>query len=98
MPNIEIHAKGFQVNAAMVKMAIDAIMKEIGLEKEAITTIIDSTPESCESEPKLMPFIRVCASDVADIDKIVQAFKAKKLGIDVETLLLHSFIPRDEMW
>lgn len=72
-------------------------MQELGLAKDAVTTVICCTPESCDGKKKPMPFIRVCCTDVDEMERIIQAFKEHKLGVDTEKLLISEFIPADEM-
>ena len=91
MPNIEIYGD------ANLKSHIDKIMQEIGLGDEAITTIINSRPESCDGNNKSMSFVRVCSSRGDHLHDILIAFREKKLGVDTETLLLSGFIPAEKM-
>lgn len=93
MPNIQMYGK----HPEGLKERIELIMQKMGLGGDAITTDMASEPESCDGERRPMPFIRICASKVSDIDRIVEEFKSAGLEIDTETLLLNSFIPADKM-
>jgi len=98
--HIEIYentSRGSGSGWSPLKSRIDRILQELGLGHDAITTIIDCTPESCDGRKKPMPFIRVCCTDADEMEEIIKAFKERKLGVDTEKLLLGGFIPADEM-
>ena len=99
MPNIEIH--GLMGNTKELKIKIDKKMQEIGLGDDAITTIFNSKPESCDGLGdgigKQLPFLRIYASDKNELDKIINALKEMQLWLDVETLILNSFILKEKM-
>ncbi len=110
MPNIEIY--GFSGGASTwsrphggrqawgLREIIEKQIQSIGLENEAVVTVIyGSIVASCDEKRTSMPFIRVCSTDTEKekIERIVKAFKEAKIGFDVETLILNSFIPKDEM-
>ena len=93
MPNIEIHT----VDATdRLKSDIDTKMREISLGGEAITTVIGSRPQSCDGNYTHTPFLRVYSTDKSELNKVVKALKELKLDLDIETLMLNSFIPEIE--
>jgi hypothetical protein len=104
MPNIEIYGKRKLVNAVkkdeielnyLVNKIIKA-MKKIGKEDDAIIIMVEAMVIGC-SHGKDLPFIRVCSTDSQEIKTIVGALKEEKIGIDIETLILDSFILAREM-
>lgn len=110
MPNIEIHGYGeamvhnkgwFAIfvskTAFSMKEKIDEVMQEIGLGKEAITTIFPSIASTCDGEAKASPFIRISNTKPEETAKIVEALKKAHVIIDTETLTLTSFISSEEM-
>lgn len=100
MPNIEIHGLG---RTTKVKSLIDEKMQKIGYSDEAITNAFLSNPLSCDGDCIPKPFLRVCVSFKHDgshnneMSNIINALKELKLSLDVETLTLDSFIPKEEM-
>lgn len=95
MPNIEIYGVD---KPGVLKSSIDKKMQEIGLGDEAITVIYShATPEACDGTGKVMPFLRLCVPDRDELNKVVDAIREMKLGLDVETLVLDSFIPSEKM-
>lgn len=100
MPNIEIYEDIFReagLFETSLKPKIDDIIKDLGFENEAITTVIECYPRSCDGKNESKSYIRICSNDENQIDSIVKAFKKHKLGVDVETLLLSEFFSAEEM-
>lgn len=107
MPNIEIYGYSFigaafrqfkeMEEASSLREKIQDALKQAGWEKEVVVTSIDSTCLSCDEPPKKMPFLRVCSTDTAEIKRLIDTLKNAQIGVDVETLLLNSFVPADEM-
>jgi len=103
MPNIEIHGFWFSRNekdlesAARARERIEIEMEKIGLQDDAVVTIVDSICTFCDGKKTRMPFIRICSTEKEEIDRIVSAIKKAKVSLDVETLVLTGFIPADEM-
>jgi len=97
MPNIML----FDVpDVIRVKKCIVTTMEQLGLAEEAVITTMGNQclVESCTSEPKPMPFIRICSSGSPDeLACIVNALRENNIGIDCETLQLSGFIPADKM-
>jgi hypothetical protein len=97
MPNIEIY--GFSSDEDLrvlgLKISIGKVMKSLGLEYDAITTVVNSSTHGCNGKADPMPFIRVCSTDPVGIEKIVNALKKERIGrqnVDIETLVLSGFI------
>lgn len=95
MPNIFIC--GYEMRAGAMKNKIDGIMQKMGLQDEAITSIVDMKAESCDGKKTIQPYLRVCSTDKAQILEIIHAFKEKGIGEDVEWLVVDGFIPADKM-
>lgn len=95
MPNIEIYGIECLSNETLkLKMTIDLVMRLLGLENDAITTVISSDTCSCNRKPKALPFIRICSTNPEEIRKIVEGLKKQKVGqhgVDIETLVLSGF-------
>lgn len=103
MPNFEIH--GFYADEDLLqilplKMFIDKTMEELGLTDDAITTVVKSSAKSCSDKKNSTPFIRIYSTNLAEIERIVDAFKKKRIGkhgVDIETLVLSRFVLAKEM-
>jgi len=99
MPNIEIHGEIGKDKEELIK----DILLVLGMwDKDAIINKIGSKPTSCpvknsSEKGKPMPYIRVCATDAAEIDKIVKTLKKAHLGVDTEELLLRKFTSAKDM-
>lgn len=89
---------GFEEPPLELVLAIAKKMREVGLEKEVVITIIHgSLVYSCSPAVSVSPFLRICATDDDEIKKVSYILKEMKIGIDVETFLLHGFVSASEM-
>jgi len=96
MPNIFIC--GYEREKAEdLKKIIDEVMKEMKLQHDAITSVVDMKTESCDGIRKSMPYLRICSTDKAQISEIIKSFRERKLEEDVEWIIMDGFIPAYEM-
>ena len=101
MPNIMFY--GFDsdtIYVALLRSKMNMVietMRELGLGQEAVVTTVNSECFACDGEQTPSPYIRICGTSPTEINAIVEALRAKKLGIDCETILLTDFIPGDQM-
>jgi len=95
MPNIFIC--GFGERAEEIKEIVDTIMQRLGLQDEAITSIVEMKTETCDGKRTPAPYLRVCSDNKIEIEIIIRALKRFQIGEDVEHLLLDGFIPAEEM-
>ena len=107
MPNIEIHGYGespccsgcynpvsVYSDAFKIKREIDSVISKLGLEKEAITTIIPSIAQTCDGKNDPAPFLRIFNTNTETGLLIAGALHAAKIFIDVEISVLSCFIPK----
>lgn len=80
-----------------VREKIKTALKLVKLDNESVITEIHSEVQSCISNIKSNPFIRVCSSDMKNIRKIIPALKKQRIEIDVEVLILNNFISKEDM-
>jgi hypothetical protein len=95
MSNIFICGYGEKADA--LKGIIDKLMHRVGLQDDAITSIVDMKAESCDGRRMPMPYLRICSTDEADIPKIINIFKEGKVKEDVEWLVMDGFIQASKM-
>lgn len=96
MANIE--CRGFsQGEKKILKPKIDAVLQSLGLGKESITDFFYDDPQSCDGQETSKPYLRVCSDTMAEILLIIDAFKAAKIGLDCEMLVLNGFISAEKM-
>lgn len=99
MPNIMMF--GFTEDQYQKKKKIiNQTMQELYLGNDAVTTRVVSEVESCDSKQTQMPYIVVRSTGgLEEINKIVEALKTKKIGVDCEKEPLPpgGFIPAKEM-
>ncbi len=96
MPNIMIC--GYEPHkAGELKGRIQSVMKALGLEEDAVTSIVQMEVESCDGLNTPVPYLRVCSTDEDQIQKIIRALKLAGLKEDLEYLVLTGFIPAKEM-
>ncbi|MEK7542847.1 MAG: hypothetical protein AAB503_00885 [Patescibacteria group bacterium] len=96
MPNIMIC--GFpEVQANKLKVKICQVMMDLNLGSDAVTSIVNMRVVSCDGKETPMPYIRICSTDGLEIRNITDALKKAKVLVDVEWLVLNSFIPAAEM-
>lgn len=95
MPNIFIC--GFGDEAEGLKRFVDDIMLDLGLQDDAITSIIETRPESCDGNRKSTPYIWVRSTKAGEIFLIIDALKEKGLRRDVEWDIIGGFIPAKKM-
>ena len=96
MPNIEL--VGFEENEAKIlKQRI--FFKLPCFERDGEDSIPDDTIIAIDSkkkpknrEGKNMPYIRIASTHPKDFDIIINLLKKMNLDLDVETLILNSFI------
>lgn len=95
MPNIQMYGFDKPWESSLL---IAEKMRKVGLGEEVVITIItNSHANSCVEAMPSSPYLRICATDINEIRKVGFALREMKIGVDVETLLLHSFVPADEM-
>ena len=83
-----------------LKISIDKAMKRLGKENDAITTVINSSTQGCKGKADPLPFLRICSTDLAEIEEIIRALKKECIGrqhVDIETFALSRFILAKEM-
>jgi len=95
MPNVIIC--GYGEKAEEMKELIDRIMQTLNLQGDAITSIVETKPESCDGERKPMPYLWVRSTSKEEVLRIINAFKAFDLKEDVEYDVIGGFIPASEM-
>ena len=96
MPNIFIC--GYEKKKAEdLKRFIDDIMQKLGLQDDAITSILETRPQSCDGRKKPMPYLWVRSTEKDEIFRIIDAFKKKGLRQDLEWDVIGDFISADEM-
>lgn len=99
MPNIEIYGKIGKKKEILIRDVLCAL----GIwGDDGVVTKINSVVRSCprktsNDKGSLMPFIRVCATDSEEINKIVKGLKMAHLGVDTEELVLKKFTSAKEM-
>lgn len=99
MPNLMVH--GFHTESShdpqLVSDMINA-MQSIGLGDEAIITIVPSCAWSCDGQQRSMPYVRIATTGSAEeVDRIIEALRAKSIGLDIEVLRLSRFIEAKDM-
>lgn len=105
MPNIEMH--GFKTRVIMddddtqhfemIKTKIHQVIRDLGMAEEGVITIHNTTVERCDGTDRPAPYLRVCGSDDAEIQTIIEALIECKIGVDCESLTLDDFYPDLEM-
>ncbi|MFC1756913.1 hypothetical protein ACFLZC_02035 [Patescibacteria group bacterium] len=98
MANIEIYGK--RRNIGSLENSIITWIQNAGLEEETVVTMIESSSRPCGKDGRLVCHIRVCSPDIEEIQEVVQVLRENRagmLGLSVETLILSSFIPKEEM-
>lgn len=73
-----------------VKRKVIEAIRDLECAEDTVLTRTASTVETIEGDEAL-PYIRVCGTEQAELDEILNAFHLAKLGEDVETLLLAGF-------
>jgi len=96
MPNIFICGYSKE-KAENLKTVIDDTMEELGLQDDAITSVVETKPESCDRKRNPMPHLWARSTDKKEVFKIIKAFKRKNLKEDLEWDIIGGFIPADEM-
>ncbi len=104
MHNIMIFGFEWSMYEEKLKPCINRVMRDLKLEKDAITTFFTSPgciTESCDGTAQKKPFILVCSYDYETIRLIIDALADNDIGVDCEPHLLGSeplrFIPAKEM-
>ncbi|MFC1623624.1 hypothetical protein ACFL05_00695 [Patescibacteria group bacterium] len=96
MPNIFIC--GFEKEKAEeLKKFIDETMKGLCLQDDAITSIVETRPESCDGSRKPMPHLWVRSTKENEVIVIIDAFKKRGLKLDLEWDVIGGFIPAEEL-
>ena len=96
MPNIEI--RGFEkYKAENLKRAIDRAMQGIGLQHDAVTSVMPMEVTTCDGRSIKTPYLRVCSTETAEIRMILDALRSAGVREDVEYLVLDGFIPASKM-
>ena len=97
MPNIEMH--GFSGDQAICKRdVIAAILESIGLDDDAVITVVPSTVTTADRKRRRpQPFIRICGTSQGEIDDIIAAMQTAGLQLDTEWLVLGGFIDAKNM-
>ena len=96
MPNI--HLCGFPSGEANVlKNEIDALMQDLGLGDDAVTTIWEVTVQSCDGKRTPRPYVAISSSSLTQMGAILGIFKKAQLGVDVECVTIDEFIPACDM-
>jgi len=95
MPNIFICGYGERAND--IKDTIDEVMQGIGLQDDAITSIVDMKAESCDGKRTPMPYLRICSTDVVEIFRIFKALEQNGVKEDIEFLVMSGFTPSFDM-
>lgn len=89
---------GYENKAAkLLKEFIDDLMREIGLENDAITSVMKSDTRSCDGEKEPRPYLWVRGTSQEEIFRVIEKFKETGLRQDVEWDVIGGFIPADEM-
>jgi len=96
MPNIIICGYEEETAEAMKKL-IDDIMQGLGLQDDAITTIIAAKTESCDGKRKSMPYLVVRSTSEDEVRRIIDAFKEKGVMQDLEWDVIGGFISAEDM-
>lgn len=96
MPNIFICGYG-TAEADYVKHIIDGAMKLIGLQDEAITSIVEMRPESCDYKKTSKPYLWIRSTKKKEIMAIIIALKAEGIKEDIEWDHIGGFIPAEKM-
>ncbi len=91
MPNIEICGYSTE-EAATIQSRIESIMQEMGLGEDAVTSIIPMTVTSCDGKRSPKPFLRICSTDMNEINRILLKIAKGDLRADIETLVLTGFV------
>lgn len=95
MPNILICGFGKRANG--IKRFIDALMQELDLQDEAITSIITMRAESCDGKKESRPYLCVRGTNNRQIFPIIDKFKEVGLRLDLEWEVIGGFIPAEDM-
>ncbi|NQV00933.1 MAG: hypothetical protein HQ537_02345 [Parcubacteria group bacterium] len=95
MPNIFIC--GYKEKADAMKNNIDWVINGIDLQDEAITSIAEIRPESCDGKKTPMPYLWIRSTDVAEIHRIINAFKKGKIIEYIEWDVVGGSIPAEKM-
>src|SRR5665647_937059 len=95
MPNIFIC--GYGKKARELKDFIDELMQEMDLQDDAITSIVETRPESCDGKNKRKPHLWVRSTDKEEIFRIIELFKEKGLRQDLEWDVIGGFILAEDM-
>lgn len=96
MPNIFIC--GYKKEKAEeLKKFIDETMKGLGLQDNAITSTVETRPESCDGNRNPMPHIWVRSTSKNEVFTIIDAFKKRGLKQDLEWDVIGGFIPAEEL-
>lgn len=85
MPNI--HFLGFSEQGyRIIKPRVNEVLKEIGLDTEAITTFHPgSVAESCDGKKTNMPYLHIFSSNEEHISRIINAFVENEMFFDIES-------------
>jgi hypothetical protein len=99
MPNIEIHGKIGREKEALIRkvLCVLGIWGDNGVITKMNSVVRSCPRKTASDEGVLMPFIRVCSTDPAEIEKIVGGLKMAHLGVDTEELVLRKFSSAKDM-
>lgn len=91
MPNIEIHGLGTET-AEMARNVFKVVRDALpDLAKDMVVSLCNDLV--IDQHDKNQPFLRVCTTEREDTGNLLRALKA--LGLDIEYLVLTSFIPKE---
>lgn len=100
MLNIAIYGTS---NPSYIRTIIGAKMRKVGLGDEVKVTVTESIVKSCGNNATRAPFLRIYVSPLSngshesELNTTINALKELKLDLAVETIVLNSFIPKEEM-
>ena len=96
MPNIMIC--GFPPKKAEgLREGIELTLRNIQLDNEGLTSIVDMETKSCDGTRSPMPYLRICSTDEDEIERIINALRNAGIKVDIEWLILDGFISADKM-
>ncbi len=91
MPNITIC--GYEsVRAEELKTSIDAVMIEMKLGDDAVTSIVAMKVESCDGKRSLKPYLLVRTTNEDEMHEIMLAFMDAGIREDMELDLIDRFV------